>query len=194
MKKGHIVDIDNFRKESPLWPTHKHEPSFWEALGRAIACIGLLEESLAKAIFVITGSKPVSNIENADIEVKAWAKFLQRTVSDPLGQLINKYEIAVRDNKSFNIENFDELLRQLRMLRDWRDILCHSSWGPPDAEGKSVPFFVNRNGDIVQNKVHGEFLIQIMNNAAELTLSIVNTITSHGFQWPGSNGPGKPAY
>lgn len=192
--KGHIVDIATFRKQKPLWPTHEHEPSFWEALGRAIATAGLLEEFLAKAIFVITGNKAVTNIENAESEVEQWAKYLKRTVSDPLGQLINKLEESLKESEKFSVENFDELLRQLRELRDWRDILCHCSWRPPDAEGCSVPLFVNRKGDILQNEIDKEVLEKIMNSAAELALEVVNIITAHGFQWPGSNGPGKPAY
>lgn len=42
-----------------LFPTHLHDGSFWEALGRAVATFGFLEEALGKAIFVFTGTRPI---------------------------------------------------------------------------------------------------------------------------------------
>ena len=45
------------------YPTHLHEPDFWESLGRAIATFGLLEETLSKAIFSFTATKSYSEEE-----------------------------------------------------------------------------------------------------------------------------------
>jgi hypothetical protein len=193
-RTGHIINIKSFRKEKPLWPTHLHNPSFWETLGRTVATVGLLEECLAKAIFVITGNKPVSDLENIDNEVKKWADELLKAVSDTLGTLITKFEKAVDDSQNIEVANFKEFINQLRELCVWRNILCHCSWRAPDDEGKSVPLFINRNGDILKSKIDEDTLRQVMNSAAELSLEVINTITANGFQWPGSNGPGKPTY
>ncbi len=45
------------------YPTHLHDATFWESLGRAVATFGFLEEVLARAIFAFTGTKPYSEVE-----------------------------------------------------------------------------------------------------------------------------------
>jgi len=42
-----VVNRDALPK---MYPTHRHEPIFWENLGRVVATFGFLEETLAKAI------------------------------------------------------------------------------------------------------------------------------------------------
>ena len=51
--KRFIVDLN---KLPSLFPTHRHSPMFWEALGRTIATFGFLEEVLGKAIFAFTAT------------------------------------------------------------------------------------------------------------------------------------------
>ncbi len=43
--------IVNQRDLPPMFPTHGHAAQFWEALGRAIATFGFLEETLGKPFF-----------------------------------------------------------------------------------------------------------------------------------------------
>ncbi len=43
----------------PGFPTQAHSPPFWEALGRAIATFGFLEETLGRAIFAYTGMRQI---------------------------------------------------------------------------------------------------------------------------------------
>lgn len=40
-----VVDVDALPGR---FPTHLHEPAFWESLGRAVATFGFLEEILGK--------------------------------------------------------------------------------------------------------------------------------------------------
>ena len=58
----HFIDSDGLPEK---FPTHRHEPKFWESLGRAIATFGFLEEVLGKAIFSFTATRPY---EEAEIE------------------------------------------------------------------------------------------------------------------------------
>ena len=78
------------------FPTHKHEALFWESLGRAVATFGFLEETLTKAIFSFTATKPYEEHE-IQIAYAKWLPKLERTLSDPLGNLIDTFEKAVRD-------------------------------------------------------------------------------------------------
>ena len=70
------------------FPTHKHEPAFWEALGRTVATFGFLEDVLCKAIFAFTAT---THYEEDEIEeaYRAWLSTLERALVDPLGNLIN---------------------------------------------------------------------------------------------------------
>jgi hypothetical protein len=55
--KRFAVDIDRL----PLhFPTHRHDAAFWEALGRAVATFGFLEEVLGKAIFALTATRKIA--------------------------------------------------------------------------------------------------------------------------------------
>lgn len=54
--KGFVVDID---KLPANFPTHRHDPAFWEALGRTVATFGFLEEVLGKAIFAFTATRDI---------------------------------------------------------------------------------------------------------------------------------------
>ncbi len=179
MKKNYVIDIDNFLKDSPLWPTHRHKPEFWEMLGRTIGSFGFLEEVLARAIYVISGAKAIPNKENIDEEFEAWVKYLVKALSDPLAGLIDKYEESLKNNSSFSVRNLEELIKGLKELKVWRNILCHASWKQPNLKGESVPFFVNRKGDAVSNPVDITVLEQVMRNTTELTCLIINSVTSN---------------
>ena len=173
------------------YPTHEHEGAFWESLGRAVATFGFLEEVLGKAIFAFTATRPY---EEAEIQ-KAYAEWipkLERALSDPLGNLIDVYGKAVREHGGATIDNLDELLRSLRKATEMRNILCHGSWGLPNDSGASVPFFVNRQQEIIETAMDCQFIDQVQRHVVELACVVINTVTHIGYQFPGSAGPGMP--
>ena len=43
----------------PAFRLQAHASAFWEALGRAVATFGFLEETLGKAIFAYTGMRQI---------------------------------------------------------------------------------------------------------------------------------------
>lgn len=57
---GGNLSVVAFDRLPPGFPTHGHAPAFWEALGRAVATFGFLEETFAKAIFAFTGMREIS--------------------------------------------------------------------------------------------------------------------------------------
>ena len=101
--KRFIVD---HKKLPSGYPTHLHSAAFWEALGRAVATFGLLEETLGKAIFSFTATRSIPEDE-FDSEFQKWLPTLERAFTDPLGGLITSYEKAVRSNSSATITNLD---------------------------------------------------------------------------------------
>jgi hypothetical protein len=166
---------------------------FWENLGRTIATFSFLEEVLGKAIFAFTATirYPESEVETAFEE---WLPTLERALMDPLAGLIDAYGKAVRGNSEASIQNLDDLLGELRKASVIRNVLCHGSWRGPDADGKSLPLFVNRQKMVWDTPIDIPYLIQTQKAVAELACEVITTVTQMGWQFPGSRGPGKAIF
>lgn len=173
------------------FPTHKHMPEFWEALGRTVATFGFLEEALGKAIFSFTATCYVP-AEKLQTEFEKWLPTLERALTDPLSGLIKSYDKAVRSNTKATIANLDNLITDLRKASVIRNVLCHGSWREPDKAGRSLPLFVGRAEGIFQTPIDTAYLKQVQAHALELACAVMNSVAHMGYQFPGSNGPGLP--
>lgn len=91
-------------------------------------------------------------------------------------------------------ENLDELLSRLRDAAQLRNVLCHGSWDSPDAEGKSIPRYVNSKAMAFDTQVDIAYLNQIQEAAAELACQVMDSITVMGYRFPGTKGPGAAVY
>jgi hypothetical protein len=183
--------LTDYRQAPPEFPTQMHPPDFWEALGRAVATFGFLEETLGKAIFAFTGTRQIPE-EEAKVEVDRWLPTLQKALHDPLGALIEGYGNAVRSNDGTTITNLDELLEDLRAASNVRNALCHGSWNSkPDADGRTVPFYINRKNVKFGTPFNAADLQQLQRQVVKLICDVVNSVTHMGWQFPGSSGPGK---
>jgi hypothetical protein len=189
-QKRFAVDKNNLPS---LFPTHLHSAMFWENLGRTIATFGFLEEALGKAIFAFTATTRYSESEVAAAFEK-WLPTLERALFDPLAGLIDAYGKAVRTNPEATITNLDDLLNELRRASVIRNVLCHGSWRPPDASGKSLPLFVNRQKMVWDTPIDIPYLKQTQKAVTELACEVVTTVTHMGWQFPGSRGPGKAIF
>ena len=187
---GHIVNIDKLPER---YPTHAHTEAFWIELGRAVATFGFLEEMLGKAIFALSATREYAQ-DDLDAAYEKWLPLLVKAVSDPLGSLIDEYGKVARDHTKPLIENFEDLIEDLKQAKRLRDVICHGSWRMPDQSGRSLPLFVNRKGEIFETPVDAEFLAQLQRNVAELSCLVVNSVTHSGWQFPGSGGPGNPVW
>ena len=188
--KGYIV---NQARLPAGYPTHDHDPSFWEALGRAMATFGFLEEVLLKAIFALTVTTPYEESE-LDAAYAAWLPRITRSLSDPLGSLIDTYGKAAREHSNARIEGVDELLADLRAACKTRNAICHGSWHAPDEVGRSIPFYVNKQGEKFETAVDCAFLHQLQKAVAGLACEVINTVTHMGWQFPSSDGPGRAVW
>ncbi len=185
--------IVDFSQLPDFYPTHRHEPKFWEALGRTVATFGFLEEILRKAIFAFTATReyPESEVQAA---LLSWLPTIEKALSDQLGNLIGSYDEAVNNNAQSTITNLDELIHDLRDAAKIRNVLCHGSWGLPDNLGRSVPFFVSRNNEVFDTAIDVQFLNQLQQKVAELACAVISSVEHMGWTFPGSNGPGKPIW
>ena len=173
------------------FPTHKHDGAFWEALGRAVATFGFLEEVLAKAIFALTATRIYREDELQDAYAK-WLPTLKSALSDPLGGQIATIEKLAKANPDEALAQLGTLAPDLRNVSKIRNVLCHGSWQLPDSGAGSVPFFVNSQAERFVTPVDLEFLAQTQRHVAELACEVVNTVMQQGWQFPGwFSGPGK---
>ena len=186
MPSGHrenkmIVDIRSLPAD---WPTNRHEPAFWEALGRTVATFGFLEEVLGKAIFALTSTHkyPENEIEAA---YETWLKTLERALSDSLIPLIRAYKKSAQAHPEFSTTNLDGLVLELKSAADLRNVLCHGSWRPPNEVGQSIPLFVNRQSEIFETAIDIAYLDQVRTHVAELAANVVSTVTHMGIPFPG---------
>lgn len=190
--KRHIV---NQEKLPPSFPTQAHRPEFWEALGRTVATFGFLENTLGRAIFAVTGTTELSDDPALrEAAVQSWPRTLERALSDPLGNLIDSFGKAVRENSHATITNVDALLDQLRDAARIRNVLCHGFWQMPDAGGKSTPFFVSKRIEVFDTAIDVAFLDQVRTATVEMACGVMDVVTHMGWQFPGSSGPGKPVW
>jgi len=183
----YIINVDAL---PAMDPTHCHEPIFWEGLGRVVATYGFLEETLGKAIFAFTATKPYSEQE-VQTALDGWLPKLQHALSDQLLNLIESYGKAVREHPNATIENLEDLILQLKEAAKIRNVICHGSWRTPNAEGASIPFFVNRQQEYFDTAIDVAWLSQLQKHVSELICAVINTVTHMGWQFPGSAGPGK---
>lgn len=183
----YVINRDELPSE---FPTNTHGPEFWESLGRAIASFGFLEETLAKAIFAFTATKPYSE-EEVQKALDKWLPQLQRALSDQLWNLIESYAKAVREHPDATIENLEVLVEQLKEASKVRNVICHCSWRAPNSAGASIPFFVNRQQERFDTAIDVLYLHQLQRHISELICAVIDTVTHMGWQFPGSDGPGK---
>ena len=88
-----VVDVNALPSD---FPTHRHDAVFWERLGRTVATYGFLEEILGKAIFSFTATKRYDATE-VDAAFEKWLPTLERALTNSLGNLIDRYGKAVRE-------------------------------------------------------------------------------------------------
>jgi len=173
-----------------LFPTHGHSPEFWEQLGRTVATFGFLEEVLEKAFFAFTATKSYDP-EEVEAAYKAWLPKLEKALTDQLWILAESYGKAVRENQDSTIENINELVEDLKEATKIRNVLCHGSWRTPDADGKSLPLFINKANKKFETAIDVNYLRQVQVHVVGLACSVIDTVTHMGWQFPGGAGPGE---
>jgi len=176
-----------------IFPTHRHTAEFWEQLGRSIATFGFLEEVLGKAIFAFTATRHYRPDE-IDAAYRAWLPKLERALTDQLWNLVGAYEKAALENPETTTENISELAEDIRQAAKLRNVLCHGSWRLPNADGASLPRYVNRQKEVFETEIDVAYLRRLQRHVAELACSVMDTVTHMGWQFPGGAGPGKPIY
>jgi hypothetical protein len=175
------------------WPTNHLPADFCEQLGRCVASFGFLEEVAKKAIFAVSGTKPV---ETADHEAAyaAWIKFLEKAIKEPLGRLIDLLDKQISKHPEIAMLNPSDLIDDLKHLKIVRDVICHGSWPPLNRQGASIPIYIDRHLNKWQEPIDVAYLVNLRGKIAEVIVGLANLVATMGYQFPGSKGPGKPIW
>ena len=160
-----IIDRDSLPER---WPTHRHEPEFWEQLGRTVATYGFLEEVLGKAIFAYTATRHFKTEADVQVAYGNWILTLERALIEPLVRLTDTYAAAIRNNSKNTTDNLDELVDAIKQAAVIRNVICHGSWRAPDAEGRSLPLFINKQKEIFETPIDIAYLNKLQRHVAEL--------------------------
>jgi hypothetical protein len=174
------------------FPTDHLPREFWENLGRAVATFGYLEKVLGKAIFVFIGTRHHSTPEELESQLDILYQKLEIALTGQLGALIDTYESAVKSHQDNPIRNLDVLLYDLRKAAKLRNVLCHGSWGYPDSNGASLPYFINKKIEKAVTPMSSDDLAKTQLHVAGLACAVIDSVTGMGFQFPGLSGPGRP--
>ncbi len=175
------------------FPTHLHPSNFWEELGRTIGAFGFLENTLARAIYAFTGTKEK---EMAESEVQAalesWYKKLEKSLLDPLSNLIDVYAKSVKEHDLSDIDRFGNFIIELRKITVFRNVLCHGAWlEPSDEQGGSIPLFAHPKKGVWETRIDVKMLICIRKAVSDHAIFIMDSVHQLGFQFPGTVGPLK---
>ena len=117
-----------YRQNPPNWPTDKGSEALWEELGRTVATFGMLEDTLARAHFHVTGQqKPVDGVE-LEQQVEAWAAQLISSLPETLKPLADRIEAAWKALDGELTDGHGAIANEIRILADERNRLCHGAW------------------------------------------------------------------
>lgn len=89
------------------------------------------------------------------------------------------------------LTNLQDLLDDLRKAAELRNVLCRTSWRVPDAAGRSIPHYVDRKHRVFETPIDVAYLDQVRRHVVELTCAVINSVSHMGWQFPGSQSPGK---
>lgn len=185
---GHKIDISTIPE---YFPTNNCSPEFWEALGRTIASFGFLEEILGKAIFALTAIHKYETEIAAEKAYAEWPTKLKMAITSPLANLVDIYEKELKKQKDPKIANPRFLIAHIKKLVKIRNAICHGSWQIPDNLGNVKLRFRYKDFSPFKETLNIERLYIIQDEIASISISVINSITMTGWNFPGVHGPGK---
>lgn len=181
----------------PRWPTHSCPKEFWEELGRTIAKFAFLEDCLKRASLAITATRKYESVEEATDAFRSWQRSLEKSLDESLGELSKRLVDALSEDDRFRQEYVTKLETKLKRVADWRNALCHGAWVDyDDKNGQATLRHWPRKGWREQSEqpISRADLAAIGHDAVDITWRVIEAVTSNGIQFPGSEGPGEPAW
>jgi len=171
------------------WPTHRGTPAFWEELGRTVAALGFLEDTLARACFALTATREYANLGEVEEAFAKWRTKLERSLTDTLAVLTSKIGEAFENDDRVPEDVGSDIVRRLQELAVWRNALCHGAWVRFDADGAAWLRYFRRtsNGpEALDCSLSSEDIASIRAGTVEVTIRLFDAVASAGVQFPGT--------
>ena len=192
-RTGHTGPVVDRARTPRNWPTHACPPKFWEELGRTIAAFGFLEDCLKRANLAITATRQYNSVEDAEKAFSTWERDLEKSLDESLGEHTQRFVAALNTDNRFVPDAVTDIERKLRDVADWRNALCHGAWTDYDDErGVATLRHWPRKGwrEHSERQISVGDLASVRQETVEITMSVIDAISSNGIQFPGSRGPG----
>ena len=189
---GDNPDEGGYWQNPPNWPTHKGSEALWEELGRTVATFGMLEDTLARACFHVTGQqRPVEGVD-PKAQLDAWAAKLIGSLIEPLKPLAHRLEAAWKALDGKLSDRRAEIIQEIAMLADERNRLCHGAWIAFDEPDRgTVRYFPRKfdvGGDYLATRSVQD-LIEIRGRVAAIIEDVIaDTEARTGYPFPGRAG------
>lgn len=185
--------VDTKRMDSH-WPTHRCPAEFWEELGRTVAAFGFLEDSLQRANLAVTATREYGSVQEAEEAFKTWERELELSMDETLGTLVRRFVTALKDDERYSPREEDEIERRLQSVAWWRNALCHGAWTDYDSKSGHATLRYwprKRWRDELGRPISRRDLARIRRSTVEVTILIIDAVTTRGIRFPGSNFPGR---
>ena len=147
-ESGDNPDEGGYWQNPPNWPTHRGSEALWEELGRTVASFGMLEDTLARAHFHMTGQQQLVEGVDPKEQLDAWAARLLRGLTEPLKPLADRLEAAWKALDGELSDRRAEIAQEIRMLADERNRLCHGAWIAFDEPDRGTVRYFPRKFDV----------------------------------------------
>ena len=127
------------------WPTATGSVAFWEELGRTVATLGMLEDTLARAFFALSGQALVDQERDVQRQLDEWCAQLVAGLSETLKPLADRMAATWCRQDGALSERHGAMREAIRELADERNRLCHGAWIHfESADTGTVRYFAKR--------------------------------------------------
>ena len=134
------------------WPTHNGSTEFWKELGRTVATFGFLENFMRRALFATVWSRRCnfSSVEEAKAKVRETEEKSRRSLTASFHRLIEELAQELQGDPRFPQEESAEIVRQLKDIKLYRNVICHAAWVNFDSNCSAHPVYCQRAGNEVE--------------------------------------------
>ena len=169
------------------WPMPQGPDIFWQELGRTIAAYGHLEQMLGSACYALLIAP-----ENVEAFLQSpmgnaasrWIERIRRTWVDALHGLISEFDRGLHEAGRIPHAVREGLVADLKLLRPWRNALCHGAWLDVDEDGCGhlVHFFLDGGAPVNFEpwKITLQDLSDIRARTVDVTIRVTEAASASG--------------
>ena len=133
-------------------------------------------------------------MHEAEEAFKTWERELELSMDETLGVLARRFVTALKDDERYSLTDEHEIERKLKRVAWWRNALCHGAWTDYDSMSgyATLRYWPKKQwreqGDRPISRCD---LARIRRGAVEVTILVIDAVTTRGIQFPGSDSPGR---